>query len=146
MREIANRLSALTDAQRDYLISDAERGDQLALMWVATCKAYRFVREYATEVVRERYLSFKRDLPLESFDVLFAAKAEWDENLAAISPITRAKLRQILFRMMREAQIISEDNVILSTYLSPQLTSLLESDCPGDLDVFPGLARNGGAS
>jgi hypothetical protein len=146
LREIANRLSTLTDAERDYLLANADRGDQLALLWLATCRAYRFVREFATEVLRERYLSFQLDLPLESFDILFAAKAEWDEGLAEISSSTRAKLRQVLFRIMREANVISDDNRILSAYVSPQLKAMLEGQSPQDLMLFPGLAGDGGVS
>jgi hypothetical protein len=146
LREIVNRLSTLTDMERDYLLTEADRGDQLALLWLATCRAYRFVREFATDVLRERYLSFQLDLPLESFDILFAAKAEWDDGLASISPSTRAKLRQVLFRMMREAHVISNDNRIQSAIVSSRLRAMLEQDCPADLVLFPGLARDGGAS
>ena len=146
LREIVNRLSTLTDMERDYLLTEADRGDQLALLWLATCRAYRFVREFATDVLRERYLSFQLDLPLESFDILFAAKAEWDDGLASISPSTRAKLRQVLFRMMREAHVISNDSRIQSAIVSSRLRAILELECPADLVLFPGLARDGGAS
>jgi hypothetical protein len=146
LREIVNRLSTLTDMERDYLLTQADRDDQLALLWLATCRAYRFVREFATEVLRERYLSFQLDLPLESFDILFAAKAEWDDGLASISPSTRAKLRQVLFRMMREAHVISNDSRIQSAIVSSRLRAMLEQDCPADLVLFSGLARDGGAS
>jgi len=145
LREIVNRLSTLTDMERDYFLTEADRGDQLALLWLATCRAYRFVREFATDVLCERYLSFQLDLPLESFDILFAAKAEWDDKLASISPSTRAKLRQVLFRMMREAHVISNDSRIQSTIVSSRLKTMLELDCPADLVLFPGLARDGGA-
>jgi hypothetical protein len=146
LREIVNRLSTLTDMERDYLLTQADRDDQLALLWLATCRAYRFVREFATDVLRERYLSFQLDLPLESFDILFAAKAEWDDGLASISPSTRAKLRQVLFRMMREAHVISDDSRIQSAIVSSRLRAMLEQECPADLVLFPGLARDGGAS
>lgn len=143
LREIANRLSALTEEERDYFLQEADRSDQLALLWLATCRAYRFVREFATEVLRERYLSFQLDLPLESFDILFADKAEWDHSLAALSPSTQAKLRQVLFRMMREANILTGDNRILSAYVSPRLKALIEDHDRQDLLVFPGLASTG---
>jgi hypothetical protein len=146
LREIVNRLSTLNDMERDYLLTEADRGDQLALLWLATCRAYRFVREFATDVLRERYLSFQLDLPLESFDILFVAKAEWDDGLASISPSTRAKLRQVLFRIMREAHVISDDSRIQSAIVSSRLRAMLEQECPADLVLFPGLARDGGAS
>ena len=146
LREIVNRVSTLSDEERNYLVDGADRQDQQALLWLATCRAYRFVREFATEVIRERYLSFQFDLPLESFDILLAAKAEWDERLAGISPATRAKLRQVLFRMMREANVISDDNRILSAYISPRLKAMLEDKNFQDLVLFPGLGRDGDAS
>jgi hypothetical protein len=146
LREIIVRVSTLSSAELEFLVRDADRNEQQALLWVATCRAYRFVREFATEVVRERTLSLKRDLPLETFDVLLSAKAEWDERLAAITPTTRAKLRQILFRIMREASIISDDHRILAPNVSRRLRSLLKDQSPQDLDLFPGLARDGGLS
>ena len=145
LREIVNRISTLDQQELSYLVEDADRQDQQALLWLATCRAYRFVREFATEVIHERFLSFKLDLPLESFDVLFEAKAEWDEGLSGISATTRAKLRQVLFRMMREANVITAESRILAAYVSPQLKAMLARNCPGDLGLFPGLNLNGGA-
>ena len=145
LREIVNRISTLDEAELEYLVEGADRQDQQALLWLAACRAYRFVREFATEVIHERFLSFRFDLPPDSFDVLFSAKAEWDEGLAGISPTTRAKLRQVLFRMMREANVISKDNRILSAYVSPRLESMLVDNSPEDLILLPGLTRNGGA-
>jgi hypothetical protein len=82
-------------------------------------------------------------LPLETFDIFFEAKAEWDDGLAAISDSTRSKLRQIMFRMMREASIISAENRIQSTYLSAPLRNLIEATNPRDLSVFPGIMIEG---
>lgn len=144
LREIVNRIATLDDEERDALVRADDRQDQQALLWLGTCRAYRFVREFATEVIHERFLSFQYDLPLDSFDVLFAAKAEWDEGLARISPTTRTKLRQVLFRMMREARVISDDHRILAAWVSPRLRAMLTVKCPQDLVLFPGLCREGG--
>ena len=140
LREIINRLSTLNDEEIRFLIDEAKREEQQYLLWVATCRAYRFVREFAIDVICDRYLSYQLDLPQESFDIFFAAKAEWDDGLASISYMTRNKLRQILFRMMREAGIISDSNHIQSTYLSNPLRVLLEARTQSYLEVFPGIA------
>lgn len=145
LREIVNRISTLDEEELSFLVEEADRPDQQALLWLATCRAYRFVREFAAEVIHERFLSFKLDLPLETFDVLFEAKAEWDEGLNGISATTRAKLRQVLFRMMREANVITPESRILAAYVSPQLRAMLARNCPSDLDLFPGLSLSGGA-
>ena len=143
LREISNRLLTLTAEERSYFLEEADRSDQQALLWIATCRAYRFVREFAVEVVRERYLSYQLELPLESFDILLAAKAEWDEGLARLSRSTQLKLRQIMFRMMREAGIISEDSRIQTAILSTYLKNMIEEQNPGELAVFPSVPLKG---
>lgn len=143
LREISNRLLTLTDEERAYLVEEADRSEQQAMLWIATCRAYRFIREFAVEVVRERYLSYQLDLPLESFDILFEAKAEWDEGLAGLSRSTRLKLRQIMFRMMREAGIISEDDRIQTAIISTRLKHLIEDNNPGELAFLPSVPVEG---
>jgi hypothetical protein len=143
LREISNRLLTLTAEERSYFLEEADRSDQQALLWIATCRAYRFVREFAVEVVRERYLSYQLDLPLESFGILFEAKAEWDGGLAGLSRSTQLKLRQIMFRMMREAGIISEDSRIQTAILSTYLKNMIEEQNPGELAVFPSVSLKG---
>lgn len=146
LREIVNRLMTLTEDEVRFLVEDAGRQEQQHLLWVATCRAYRFVREFAVEVICDRYIAYQLDLPLESFDIFFDAKADWDEGLASISESTRNKLRQILFRMMREAGVISDGNRIQSTYLSAPLRQVIEATNPADLAVFPGVVIDGGPS
>jgi hypothetical protein len=139
LREIINRLSCLSEPELAFLVGEADRDEQAALLWLTACRAYRFVREFAIEVVCERYLSYQEALPLEAFDRLLAAKAEWDEALAAISHTTALKLRQILFRMMREAGIITEKNHIVASYLSPRFVDIVSRSNRSDLAVFPGF-------
>lgn len=143
LREISNRLLTLTDTERDFLIDHADRADRQALLWLATCRAYRFIREFAVEVIRERYLSYQYDLPLESFDILLDEKAEWDDHLASLTSSTRLKLRQVLFRIMREAGVISQTGQIQAALLSSQLKTMIEEQAPGDLEVFPGVRGDG---
>mgnify|MGYP005845636127 CR=1 FL=1 len=143
LREISNRLLTLSENERTFLVDQADRVDRQALLWLATCRAYRFIREFAVEVIGERYLSYQYDLPLDSFDILLEAKAEWDQGLASLSPSTRAKLRQILFRMMREAGVISQDGQIQAALLSQRLRTMIEERTPEDLAVFPGVPVEG---
>lgn len=143
LREISNRLLTLSEDERTFLVDQADRAERQALLWLATCRAYRFIREFAVEVIRERYLSYQYDLPLGSFDILLEARAEWDQGLASLSPSTRAKLRQILFRMMREAGVISQDGQIQAALLSQRLRTMIEERRPEDLAVFPGVLLEG---
>jgi len=143
LREITNRLRMLTEAERRFLLEIADRDDQQALLWLATCRAYRFVREFSVEVIRERHLSYQMDLPLSSFDIALEAKAEWDEGLARLSTSTRKKLRQVLFRILREAGILSQENRIQAAILSTQLQTLIRNSNPVELTYFPGIPVDG---
>jgi hypothetical protein len=140
LREIANRLSALSDQELECLTETDDRTEQQALLWLATCRAYRFVQEFAVEVLRDRHLSYRLDLPLESFDILWEEKAEWHTELNDISQSTRLKLRQVLFRIMREADILSDSNTIQTAYLTPRVKSLIAGTRSTDLAIFPGIA------
>ena len=139
LREITNRLLTLSDLELQYLVEDADRNDQQALLWLATCRAYRFIREFALEVIRERHLSYQLDLPLQTFDILFEAKAEWNDGLASLSKSTQLKLRQVMFRILRESGVVSECNRIQSSILSPRLKNLIQERNPNELAIFPGI-------
>lgn len=143
VREISNRLVTLSAEELAFLAGESGRQEQQALLWLAVCRAYRIVREFSVEVIRERHLSYRFDLSHEAFDQFFDAKAEWDDFLASISGSTRERSRQVLFKMMREASIISESNQIQTAYLSPKVERLIRESGAGDLAVFPGVSLEG---
>ncbi|MCX7567142.1 DUF1819 family protein [Sulfitobacter sp. F26169L] len=143
LREIYDRVSHLSDEERTYLLEDADRQQQQAVLWLAVCRTYRFIQEFAVEVVQDRYQSWRLDLGHETFDRFLAEKSEWNEHLAQLSPSTCAKLRQVLFRVMREAGVLNDDNKIQAMWLSPRLTALVRDADPSELRVFPGVTKDG---
>jgi hypothetical protein len=146
LREIVTRVACLTESERLFLVDHADRDERAALLWIATCRAYRFVGEFAIEVIQERYMSYRFELPFDIFDQFFESKAEWDSKLSGINILTRSKLRQVLFRILREAGIIDEFQNIRRAHLSARLHSLIEHDHPIELLLFPGLGSNGDAA
>ena len=140
LREITNRLETLSGGELDFLIY-SDRQDQVAILWVAVCRAYRFIREFQSEVIRERFLSGKADLPLETFDRFFEERAEWHDEISKIREATRLKLRQILFRMLREADIITRTHQIQPTLLSIKFTDYLASHNKEEVGFFPGVTN-----
>ncbi|OYZ13689.1 MAG: hypothetical protein B7Y35_07465 [Sphingomonadales bacterium 28-64-96] len=137
LNELINRLEVLTSDEISLLCS-GERHDQLNLLWLALCRGYRFIGEFAAELISERYLSFRTLLGYDDFDAFYAAKAEWEPRLEKISASTKAKLRQILFRMMREAGVLDQNDHICRALLSSRLSAMLLSSNPADLRYFPG--------
>lgn len=143
VREIVNRLKCLSDDELE-LLTDGERSEQEALLWLAICRAYRFIAEFAVEVVNERFLSLRTHITYDDFDSFYAAKEEWSSKLAGLSKSTRAKLRAVLFRMMREAEILSKDNRILGAMLSPRVAAAIRDGNPDEFRYFPGGDRRMG--
>lgn len=134
--EIRNRLQVLTDTQITMLVNGVA-SDQLAVAWLAICKAYQFVREFAEEIVRERFVTLALTVDGADFDRFLDAKAAWEPHLETLTDSTREKARTVVMRMLREAGIISDDGFILPTLLSAELVSAIQADDPSLYRVFP---------
>ena len=143
IREIVNRLKRLSSDELTLLI-EGERSEQAALLWLAACRAYRFIAEFAVEVLTDRFLSLRTTLTYDDFDAFLSAKEEWSPKLAALSASTRAKLRAVLFRLMREAEVLSQDNLILGAILSPRVLAAIQAGNSDELRYFPGIDRQVG--
>lgn len=143
IREIVNRLKQLSSDELALLI-EGERSEQAALLWLAVCRAYRFIAEFAVEVLSVRFLSLRTTLTYDDFDTFLSAKEEWSPKLATLSVSTRAKLRAVLFRLMREAEVLSQDNRILGAMLSPRVLAVIQARNPDELGYFPDAERQVG--
>jgi len=134
--EIRNRLQVLTEEQRSLLM-DGVTSDQTAVAWVAVCKAYRIVREFAEEVVRERFVTLAMTVNGDDFDRFLNSKEAWEPRLESLADSTREKARTVVMRMLREAGITSDDGFIQPTLLSDELVSVLRSDDASLYRIFP---------
>lgn len=135
-REICTRLKLLTPQEMQVLIGDSIQ-DQAYILWLAVCRRYRFIYEFAVEVIREKFLSLQYELQHEDFDAFFNEKASWNEDLEHLSDSTRKKVRQVLFKIMREAGLLSPEHCIIPAILSSGVLKAVKSSSSQDLDVFP---------
>jgi len=136
LREIVSRLKCLSPEEL-HLVTDGYSQDLAYILWVAVCRRYRFVGEFAVEVLRERFISLKGDLNYEDYDHFFNKKAEWHPELDKISSTTRLKLRQVLFKILREAGLLDVNNMINATVLSPRFLNTISHGRQNDLLFFP---------
>ena len=120
----------------DLLISGSTQ-EQKYLLWLAVCRHYRFIAEFAEEVIRERYIGLKHDLQYEEFDFFFNKKSEWHPELEEIKPTTRNKLRQVLFRILREAELLTVKNTLNAAMLSQQFLAAIPRQRRKDVFLFP---------
>lgn len=135
-KEIIARLEHLSLAELECITNGTaqERGQ---LAWLAATLRYKFIQEFGVEVLREAYLSLQLQITLKDFDAFFNRKAMWHEELDGTALSTQNKLRQNLFRMMREADLISPQNIIQPTMFSARLGALLNIRGIEAFQIYP---------
>lgn len=135
-RELIARLALLDQAELEAL-NGANPRDLGYLLWAAACRRYAFIHDFAVEILREYHLTRRRHLALADFDAFRNAKALGHPELDTLTANTQRKLRQNLFRMVREADLLDDQGQIQPALLSPSLARLLARPGPASLLIFP---------
>ncbi len=135
-REIISRLKVLAENQLILLV-EGSRQEQLDILWLAVCKRYQFIKDFAVEVIREKFLRIDMDVQSEDYDAFFNAKAEWHDELEQLTDKTKSKMKQILFRMLKEVDILTQHHTINPFILPPQVGEAISEDDPSYLTIFP---------
>ncbi len=135
-KEIINRLKTLTPSELELLLESFPI-EQKQILFISVCRRYKFIYEFAKDVIRERYLTLKYDLPIEEFDSFYNQKEQWHEELEKISDSSKYKLRTVLYKILIEAEIIDKNKIIMPTMISKQLISLIAKKDLDDLLIFP---------
>lgn len=134
--EIVSRLRTLTEEQLRLLATGAI-DEQRYLLWLAVCKRYKLLFEFAVEVLHEKYLRLDLRLTYDDYDQFFNSKADWHEELSRLSTETHTKVRQTVFQLMREAHLINKQNDILPVLVSAKFFRILCKDSNDNLLIFP---------
>jgi hypothetical protein len=140
-KEVTARLEHLDDLELGALLT-LNLHDRASLLWVAACRRYDFIREFATEVLREKHLQLRRQLTFNDYESFYSSKALWHVELDQLATSTQHKLRQNLFRMLREANLLTDAEMILPAALSPELINILARQGRRDLLVFPASEKD----
>lgn len=135
-REICLRLELLNNDELQILVNGS-RQEQLNLLWLAICRRHRFIYEFSVEVIREKYLRLDIEVRQDDYDAFFNAKADWHSDLEELSDSTRNKLRQVVFKMLREAAVLNKDSTINPGMLTPRLAKTIARHSKSDLTIFP---------
>jgi hypothetical protein len=135
-QELVDRLQELTVPELELLI-DATSDERAQLMWVAACRRYELIAEFAEDVLRERYLLMAHDIQPEDFDAFLRGKALWHPELTMLTRTTLAKLRSTIYLMMREADFITSNGTIIPAVLSARVLEELAKRSPSDVRLFP---------
>lgn len=138
VNEVIKRLSALTMGElRCIADADMLQSDRRALMWVAMCRYYALVGEFAQEVLREHFLIGAPAITYDDYDHFMLGKAMWHPEIDDLSTSTSAKLRSNVFKAMVEAGLVNRsDDTIIPSLLSREVTGILMRR-PESFGFFP---------
>ena len=136
LREVRNRLQALSHAEVQLLV-EGSRQEQKLILWLACCLKYQLLADFAREVLRAKYLQL--DLSLDRGDVerFIDNKMIWHEELENVASSTRTKLETVMLRILRESEMLSQDGVILPPMFSQRLNQVILNDSPQHFLLFP---------
>ena len=136
LSEIISRLKLLDTESLELLFKGTVQ-DQLQILWFAVCLRYPFIKEFASEVLFDKYRMLQLEVTQLDYDAFFNEKLIWHEELETITDATRYKLKQILFKMLREAEIIDKNNFITTVLITPQVREIIERYDREYLRIFP---------
>ena len=135
-KELIARLELLGHEELEFLV-DGNLREKGYLLWAATCRRYAFIRDFAREVLREHYLLMRRQLTTNDYEAFCNAKALWHAEVDGLAESTHSKLRQNLFRMLRDADLVNAQYQIQPVLMTPALAHLLARHCNEQLLIFP---------
>jgi len=134
--EIIHRLSLLTNDQLELLV-DGSLEEQRLLLWFGINNFYKMIREFAIEVLHEKFLVMDMSLTEDDYQAFYLRKLDWHPELDEITESTQYKLRWVLFKMMREAGLLTNENNIIRVIPGPRLSQALQSHANFAYRIYP---------
>ena len=137
-REISLRLKSLSQQEQEFFIR-SNYVDQSILIWISICRTYKFIGDFASMIISEKFSSYQLEIEYSDFNYFFEKQKVFHEELRTLKDSTRKKLRQVIFRIMKDLNIISKDKEITPLLPSLELKEVTKSTRK-DLKLFlPGV-------
>lgn len=135
--ELKKRLDSLTKKQLRYF-EDATSSDRKHLVLLSCFKSYGLIYDFASEVVRSKLLMFDYQILNSDYESFFDSKALTHESLESISESTKNKIKQVLFKILEQAEMIDsvKNKYIQKLYISEELIRVIAEDNPQYLKAF----------
>ena len=134
--EIIKRLKFLSEDELKFIV-EASTDEQAWMLWIGICKCYGFINDFADEVIREKYLTLYSDVSMSDYDNFFNKKADWHDELDKLSVSSRSKLRQVVFKMLRQVGLLNKENQIQPVLLTGTFVRSAIKKSREYLSVFP---------
>ncbi|MGZ0713111.1 BrxA family protein (plasmid) [Coraliomargarita sp. W4R53] len=135
-REVFDRARELTDTELS-LAANGESADRSNLAWLAATRRFTFIERFARDVLREKFIGLDLRLERDDFERFWLGQSQWHQEVTSAAPSTKEKLRQTLFKMLREGDYLASDGTIQSAYLSQAFIETVHPRTSHDLEIFP---------
>lgn len=136
IHELILRLSLLTQEQL-LLLVEGSLEEQKQLLWFAVCKTYDFIRDFAIEVLHQKFLVIDKMLTNYDVNAFFLQKVDSHEELERITPSTKTKLLSQVFHMVQEADLVNTSKQIIRVIPSRRLAIALKPDADFAYQIYP---------
>lgn len=131
--EIVRRLGSLAEDEVDRF-AEGRTGERSLFAWLATCRYYEMVGDFAVEALHEAYVSGQKTYTHEDYEKFINSKLTMHPELDAISDLTYGKVREIIFKMMVEAGFLDKQKNIIPVVMDKDLINFIPER---DFAFFP---------
>jgi len=137
-REISLRLKSLSNEEREFFIR-SNYVDQSILIWISICRTYKFIGDFASMIISEKFNSYQIELDYSDFNYFYEQQKVLYEELNSLKDSTRKKLRQVIFKIMKDLNIVSKTKEITPLLPSKEIKEI-SINTTNDMQLFlPGL-------
>ena len=139
-REISLRLKSLSNEEQEFFIR-SNYVDQSILIWISICRTYKFIGDFSSMIISEKFSSYQIELDYNDFNYFYEQQKVFYEELNSLKDSTRKKLRQVFFKIMKDLNIISKIKKITPLLPSKEIKEISKST-KKDLKLFlPSVIR-----
>ena len=110
-REISLRLRSLSLEEQEFFIR-SNYVDQSILIWISICRTYKFIGDFASMIISEKFNTYQVELNYNDFNYFYEQQKVLHKELNLLKDSTRKKLRQVIFRIMKDLNMLSQTNEI----------------------------------
>jgi len=137
LMEFNKWLSVLTESQLELLKTGSFK-TQNEITFLAVCKYYGFIRDFITEVLREKYLVYDYELSDGDYISFYRRKAEYYPEMEDLTEVTQKKVRQVTFKILEQAGLINniKSKMIQPQIIEPQTKKVILKDNSELLKIF----------
>ena len=134
---VRQRIEALNEAEQELLVNGSNAVRRLLLL-LAICKAHQLIFDFIAVNVRDCFYNMCEKVTHATFNEFFNEKKYVHPELEAITDLTVSKIRQVIFRILEQAELIEsvETGILQRPYLPEKVERMIVEDDPKWLAIY----------